>query len=75
MRDSSNSSGKSIKDIFDEVFGYNNQSEVTIPRIVSLAKDRSNKVMMLRSQLAHGTYDIEERMDAILEQILTDIKS
>ena len=73
--DSSNSSGKSIKDIFNEVFGHRDKSNVTIPRIVSLAKDRRNKVMMLRSQLAHDTYDIEERIDTILDTILTDIKS
>jgi hypothetical protein len=71
--DSSNSAGKTIKDIFNEVFGNNDQREVTIPRIVSLAKDRRNKVIMLRRQLAHGTYDLDERLDAVLDRILMDI--
>jgi len=71
--DSSNSAGKSIKDIFNEVFGNNDQQEVTIPRIVSLAKDRRKMVLRVRQQLAHGTYDIDERLDAVLERILMDI--
>jgi hypothetical protein len=58
---SSNSAGKSIKDIFNEVFGNNDRQEATIPKIVSLAKDRRNKIIRLRQQLAHGTYDIDER--------------
>jgi hypothetical protein len=71
--DRPNRPGKSIKDIFDEVFGDNQRPETTIPGIASLPKERRNKVVMLRNQLAHGTYDIDERLDAVLDLILMDI--
>jgi hypothetical protein len=64
---------KAIKDIFDEVFGDTQRPENAIPGISSLPKERRNKVIMLRRQLAHGTYNIDERLDAALDRILSDI--
>jgi len=64
---------KSIKDIFAEVFGDSSDPELNIPGISSLPKQRRNKVIMLRRQLAHGTYNVEERIDTTIERIFTDI--
>ena len=33
---------------------------------------RQVKVLRIRQQLADGTYDIDEKLDAVLEDILTD---
>jgi hypothetical protein len=63
---------KTIKDIFDEVFGSGRR---TIPGISSLPKDRRNKVLMLRRQIDRGTYDIDERIDIVIDDIFMDIKS
>jgi hypothetical protein len=72
-KDNPNITAKTIKDIFDEVFGSNQRPEQSIPGIASLPKDRRNKVVMLRRQLAHGTYDVDERMDSVIERIFIDI--
>lgn len=42
--------------------------EVVLPR-----KIRSFKVLAVRRQLARGTYELNERLDAVLEQLLMDI--
>jgi hypothetical protein len=31
------------------------------------------KIIRIRQQLAHGRYDLDERLDAVLERILADI--
>jgi hypothetical protein len=69
----SNTPGKSIKDIFAEVFCDNEHPELNIPGISSLPKDRRNKVVMVRRQLAHGTYNIDERLDNVIDQVFIDL--
>jgi hypothetical protein len=71
--DKPNTACKHIKDIFDEIFGDNQRPETTIRGIASLPKDRRNKIVRVRQQLANGTYDLEERLDAVLERILMDV--
>ena len=44
-----------------------------VQKVVLLRKIRSVKVVRIRQQLANGTYDLDERLDAVLERILTDI--
>jgi hypothetical protein len=70
----SDTAAKTIKDIFDEVFGSSHRSELDIPGIASLPKDRRNKVVMVRRQIARGTYDIDERIDSVIEDVLMDLK-
>ncbi len=65
---------KTIKDVLADIFGDKNRPQTTISSIVELSKERRNKVMMLRRQLAHGTYDIDERLDASIERVLMDLK-
>jgi|WetSurMetagenome_2_1015567.scaffolds.fasta_scaffold972530_1 hypothetical protein len=72
--DNSNTTSKTIRDIFDEVFGCNQPSEQDIPGIASLPRDRRNKVVMIRRQIARGTYDTEERLLTVIDRILTDVK-
>ena len=35
---------------------------------------RSAKVLRIKRQLKNGSYDLDERLDAVLENILKDIK-
>jgi hypothetical protein len=72
--DGSNAAGKTIKDIFDEIFSDNKRSETNTPGIALMPDDRRKKIIRLRQQLAHGTYNLDERFDAVLDRILTDIK-
>jgi hypothetical protein len=62
----------SITSTIDDKFGDNVRPE-TSPMIASLTKVRRNKVIRLRRQFARGTYDLDERLDAVLERILMDI--
>jgi hypothetical protein len=73
-KDKSDTTAKTIKDIFDEVFGSSRRSEMDIPGIASLPKDRRNRVVMVRRQIARGTYNIDERMDSVIEDVFMDLK-
>ncbi|MHC4388322.1 MAG: flagellar biosynthesis anti-sigma factor FlgM [Planctomycetota bacterium] len=41
--------------------------------IVSLPPVRREKVMAVREQLAEGTYDLDERLNAVVDRLLTDL--
>jgi hypothetical protein len=41
--------------------------------IASLPKVRRKKIIRVRQQLARGTYDLDERLDAVLDRILMDV--
>ena len=56
-----------------DAFG-NKRPEITPPMIASLPKVRRKMISRVRQQLANGTYDLDERLDAALERILKDIK-
>lgn len=64
---------ESIMDTIAYVFGDNARPEITPAKIDSLSKARRDKITRVRQQLAHGTYDLDERLDAVLKHILTDI--
>ncbi|MBE3142358.1 MAG: flagellar biosynthesis anti-sigma factor FlgM [Planctomycetes bacterium] len=64
---------ESITSSIAYAFGHNERSEITPPVIASLPKVRRNKIIRVRQQLANGTYDLDERLDAVLERILMDI--
>jgi hypothetical protein len=59
--------------IIADDFGDNMRPEITSPMIASLPMVRRKMIIRLRQQLARGTYDLDERLDAVLERILTDI--
>ena len=45
----------------------------TITENRTLPKARKEKIIRIRQQLDDDTYDIDERLDAVLESILMDI--
>ncbi|MGD0077725.1 MAG: hypothetical protein ABSB91_03750 [Sedimentisphaerales bacterium] len=61
---------ESITTAIADAFGDNIRPEITPPMI---ANARIKKIIRLRQQLANGTYDLDERLDAVLERILMDI--
>jgi hypothetical protein len=63
----------SITSTIDDPFGDNVRPEITPPMIASSPKVRRNKIIRVRQQLANGTYDLDERLDAVLDRILMDI--
>ena len=65
--------GESLTGSITDDFGDDVRPQITHPMIASLPKARRKKVVRIRQQLAHGTYDLNERLDAVLEHILTDI--
>jgi hypothetical protein len=72
-RDVSTALGESIMDSITDAFGDNIRPEITTPMIASLPRVRRKKIIRLRQQLARGTYDLDERLDAVLERILMNI--
>jgi hypothetical protein len=64
--------GESITSSIADAFG-NKRPEITPPMIASLPMVRRKMILRVRQQLAHGTYDIDERLDAVLDRILMDI--
>jgi hypothetical protein len=43
--------------------------------IVSMPQVRREKILGIREQLAKGTYDLDERLDVVLERLLKDINT
>lgn len=64
---------ESITNAIADVFADNLEEQTSTPEIASLPMPRRKKVIRLRRQLARDTYDIDERLDAVLERILMDI--
>ena len=65
---------ESIMDTIAYAFGDNKRPKITPAEIASLSKARRNKITRVRQQLAHGSYDLDERLDALLDRILTEIR-
>jgi hypothetical protein len=62
--------GESITSSIAALFGDNIRQQTTPPVI---EKVRTEMIIRVRRQLARGTYDLDERLDAVLERILMDI--
>jgi hypothetical protein len=39
----------------------------------TLSRNRRNKVLMIRRQIAEGTYDLDKRLDSVLDRLLQDL--
>jgi len=66
----------SMTSTFDEPYGDEFRPQITPPMVEEVVlphKIRKVKVLRVRQQLADGTYDIDERLDAVLEDLLMDI--
>ena len=60
----------------DEPFDDNYQTQIAAPMIQEIVLPhgiRNMKVFRIRQQLSDGNYNIDERLDAVLEQILDDV--
>jgi len=73
-RNESETSELIVMSTIDDDFGDNIRPEITPPMIASLPELRPEKITSIRLQLARGTYDRDERLDAVLERILTDLE-
>ena len=73
FRDGSIAVAESITSSIADAFSDNTRPEITPPMLASLPKASRKKVIRLRQQLACGTYDLDERLDTVLERILADI--
>ena len=72
-RDGSITAGKSILSSIANALSGKNRTGKTIPEKTTLPKARKEKIIRIRQQLNDDTYDLDERLDAVLETILMDI--
>jgi hypothetical protein len=69
-------SGENTECTIAEVSGRELQSRITPPmlqKLASLPPARIVRILEVREQLAKGTYDLDERLDAVLEHLLKAI--
>jgi hypothetical protein len=64
---------ESITKAIADAFGDNIEEQISDAEIVSIPSAKRKKVLEIRRQLALDAYDIDERLDAVLERILMDI--
>ena len=65
--------GEDILSSIAEAFGRKNRLGKTEAEIATLPEVRREKIIRVRRQIDHGKYDLDERIDAVLEDILSDI--
>ena len=61
-----------------EASGSRIRPEITPPmsqEIASMPLLRREKILGIREQLAQGTYDLDERLDVVLDRLLVDINT
>ena len=61
-----------------EVFVSRMRPQITPPmlqQIASLPPARIVKILEVREQLAQGKYDLDERLDTVLDRLLADINT
>ena len=46
-----------------------------LQKIASLPQVRREKILGVWERLVQGTYDLDERLDAVIDRLLTDINS
>ena len=76
-KDDVNALNENITGTIDYEIGDNLRPAITPPMVkdvVLVKKIRSVKVLRVRQQLAEGTYELDEKLDAVLEDLLMDIE-
>jgi anti-sigma28 factor (negative regulator of flagellin synthesis) len=56
--------------------GIETRRSITAPAmhlLDTLTRSRKEKVLLVRRQIAEGTYDLDKRLDAILDRLLEDL--
>ena len=72
-KDGSIEVAESITRAIADAFGDNLEKQISDTEITSLSLAQRKKILEIRRQLALGTYDLDDRLDAVLERILMDI--
>ena len=70
--------GESTESTISGVFDSRIRPKITPPMlhvISSLPPDRMVKIIEVRYKLAQGTYDLDERLDVVVERLLKDINT
>jgi hypothetical protein len=71
-------SGQNTEETIAEASGRKLRPPITplmLQYIAWLPQARRNKILEIRKQLARGTYDLNERLDAVLDRLLADINT
>ena len=71
-------SGQNTESTIAEASGDRTRPQITPPmlqRVISMPPARIVKILEIRERLALGVYDIDKRMDAVLDRLLADIKT
>jgi len=71
--DRSTAIDESITSTIADAFADNIRPEITFAMIASLPTGSGKNIIRIRQKLAYGTYDLDERLDAVLDRILMDI--
>jgi|GEM_PF-1758167 hypothetical protein len=77
-RDVATISGENTESTMAETFGSGIRPQITPPmlrKIALLPPARIVKILEVREKLAWGTYDLDERLDAVLGRLLADINT
>ena len=75
-KDDLNAVAEYAESALDKGAGNMARGEITAPTlqgISSLPPVRKEKVLAVRQQLAEGTYDLDERLNAVVDRLLTDL--
>lgn len=59
-----------------EIAGYEARGRITAPvlqNIPSRSRVHKDKVLAVQQQLAEGRYDLDERLDAVLDRLFEDV--
>jgi hypothetical protein len=64
---------ESITKAIADAFGDNLEKQISDTEITSLSLVQRKKILEIRRRLALDAYDLDDRLDAVLERILIDI--
>ena len=64
---------ESVTRAIADTFGDNLKGQISDTEITSIPPAQRKKILEIRRRLALDAYDLDERLDAVLERILMDI--
>ena len=72
-KDGSIEVAESITRAIADAFGDNLEKQISDTEITSLSLAQRKKILEIRRRLALDAYNLDDRLDAVLERILIDI--